>query len=112
MSEKKINKGRTQADLIASKYGILFVLIGIIIIAAIMSPAFLTGQNFLNILKQVSATGLLALGMTYVIISGGVDLSMGSILSVCGVVAVSLIPFVGIPFAIIIAWWLALRVVR
>jgi ribose/xylose/arabinose/galactoside ABC-type transport system permease subunit len=41
--------------------------------------------------------------MTYVIISGGVDLSMGSILSVCGVVAVSMIPFVGIPLAIIIA---------
>lgn len=103
MSEKKISRGRTQADLILSKYGILFVLIAIIIIAGIISPAFLSGQNVLNILKQVSATGILALGMTFVIISGGVDLSMGSILSICGVVSVILIPYVGIIPAMLIA---------
>lgn len=96
-------KKRGTADLIISRYGILFVMAGLIIIAGVISPAFLTGQNILNILKQVSATGMLALGMTFVIISGGVDLSMGSIMSLCGVVCVLMIPAVGTPLAILAA---------
>lgn len=103
MREKTVSKSRRKFDLIISKYGILFVLAAIIVIAGIISPAFLTGQNILNILKQVSATGMLAIGMTFVIISGGVDLSMGSILSLCGVVCVTLIPILGIPLAILVA---------
>jgi ribose/xylose/arabinose/galactoside ABC-type transport system permease subunit len=103
VGEKTVSKKRGKFDLIISKYGILFVLAAIIIVAGIISPAFLTGQNILNILKQVSATGMLAIGMTFVIISGGVDLSMGSILSLCGVVCVIMIPLVGTPLAILIA---------
>ncbi|MDR1796047.1 MAG: ABC transporter permease [Clostridiales Family XIII bacterium] len=103
MTEKTTRKQRSEADLFFSKYAMLFVLLGIIVVSGFINPAFLTGQNLLNILKQVSATGILALGMTFVIISGGVDLSLGAIMSICGIIGVGLIPSVGIVPAIVCA---------
>jgi galactofuranose transport system permease protein len=52
--------------------------------------SFLTGQNLLNIVAQNSMVGLIALGMTFVILTGGIDLSVGSLLAVGGVVAATL----------------------
>ena len=60
------------------RYGSLFILILLFIISSIASPYFLQLQNILNILRQVSYTGIIALGMTFVIIGGGIDLSVGS----------------------------------
>jgi ribose transport system permease protein len=47
--------------------------------SSVLSPYFLQARNLLNILRQVSYTGIIALGMTFVIISGGIDLSVGSL---------------------------------
>ena len=54
-----------------------------------MEPAFLTGSNVLNILRQASALGIVCLGVTFVMMTGGMDLSVGSVLSLCSVAAVS-----------------------
>ena len=68
------------------QWGIIFVLIALIIIMGVISPVFLSGRNIRNILQQVSTIGILAMGSTVVMISGGIDLSIGSIVSVAAVV--------------------------
>ncbi|MFA7672091.1 MAG: ABC transporter permease, partial [Sphaerochaetaceae bacterium] len=83
----KINK----ATLIAkfSDYGILFVFLLLIIILSIVKPNFLRPRNIMNVLRQTSINGMLSIGMTFVILTGGIDLSVGSILAFGGVVAAS-----------------------
>jgi inositol transport system permease protein len=71
------------------KYGILIVLILMIIILSFMSKNFLSPTNIFNVLTQSSIFGIMALGMTIVIISKGIDLSVGSAVAFCGVVAAS-----------------------
>jgi len=66
------------------KFGPLIALAILFVISAFASPYFLQTQNLLNILRQVSYTGIIALGMTFVIISGGIDLSVGSMVSLVG----------------------------
>ncbi|MFX5157834.1 ribose ABC transporter permease, partial [Acinetobacter baumannii] len=54
-------------------------LVGLIVlmaVVAILSPSFLTVDNLLNILRQTSINAVIAVGMTYVILSGGIDLSV------------------------------------
>jgi len=74
---------------VVRNWGILFALILLAAVVALSTDAFLTRQNILNILRQVSVVGIIACGMTLVIISGTVDLSVGSIVSFASVVAVS-----------------------
>lgn len=62
---------------------LVFVLL--VIISAQVSPAFLTWTNIANLLRQASYIGLVSVGMTFVIISGGIDLSVGSTVAVSGV---------------------------
>lgn len=66
------------------KYGPLFALIVLFVLSSISSPYFLQTQNILNILRQVSYTGIIGLGMTFVIIGGGIDLSVGSMTALAG----------------------------
>ncbi len=64
-------------------------LLVLIILCAVLSyllPPFLTMRNILNVLRQVSITGIVAVGMTFVIVTGGIDISVGSIVALCGVV--------------------------
>jgi ribose transport system permease protein len=77
--------------------GILPILLLICILFALLSPNFLTAGNAVNILRQASINIVLATGMTFVILTGGIDLSVGSILAVAAVVSVlvSLIPVLG-----------------
>ena len=80
-------------------------LIGLIVIAAVFAtlvPNFLSERNLVNILQQSSINACLALGMTLVIISGGIDLSVGPTAAISAVVAASLL-LAGIPvgFAIL-----------
>ncbi|MCE5154400.1 ribose ABC transporter permease [Staphylococcus hyicus] len=56
-------------------------LILLIIMISILNPAFLDLSNLLNLLRQISINGLIAFGMTFVILTGGIDLSVGSILA-------------------------------
>ena len=59
--------------------GILMALIVLCLDLALASEAFLRADNLLNVLQQISINFVIAIGMTFVIISGGIDLSVGSI---------------------------------
>jgi ribose transport system permease protein len=72
------------------QHGALVVLALVCIFAALRYEAFLTDTNLLNVLRQNSMLGLVALGMTFVILTGGIDLSVGSLVAVAGVVAAQL----------------------
>lgn len=79
----------------------LIGLIMLIIVMGILSPAFLSSFNILSVMRQASINGLIAFGMTIVIISGGIDLSVGSSLAFSGMVA-ALLMQAGIPSSIAI----------
>lgn len=66
------------------RYAALVALVILTVISSFLSPYFLQWQNLLNILRQVSYTGIIALGMTFVIVSGGIDLSVGSMAAFVG----------------------------
>ena len=65
----------------------LLALIVVCLATALLSNRFLTGMNLTNILLQASVMSVVAMGMTFVIISGGFDLSVGSIVAMSGCVA-------------------------
>ena len=71
--------------------GTLFGLVGLCLILWILSPYFLTLSNLLNIVEQSSVISIIAVGMTFVIIAAGIDLSVGSILAFSGVIMASLL---------------------
>ncbi|MEV1286623.1 ABC transporter permease [Micromonospora sp. NPDC049679] len=67
------------------------VLVGLVIVLSLVSPAFLSFSNFLDIARVVAITGIIAAGMTLVIITGGIDLSVGSTVGLVGAVTASLV---------------------
>jgi galactofuranose transport system permease protein len=83
------------------RLGALVALIAVMVVGSIRNPDFLTSENLLNVLRQNTVLGLLSVGMTIVIISGGIDLSVGSILSFTGVLSVVLARY-GLPVAIVV----------
>lgn len=73
-------------------------------LTAVLAPVFFNVQNILNVARQASITGVVAVGMTFVILTGGIDLSVGAILAVVGVCFAMMIKQnVPIPLAMIIA---------
>jgi inositol transport system permease protein len=75
------------------KYLIIFIFLGMCILLAIFSPnnSFLKPQNLINVVRQISVTGLLAIGVMLCIIALGIDLSLGSVLGFAAVVSASLV---------------------
>ncbi len=69
------------------QWGIILVLVALVIVLGIASPVFLSVRNIRNVLQQISTLGILSMGMTVLMISGGIDLSVGSAISVVAVVA-------------------------
>ncbi|MDD7972731.1 ribose ABC transporter permease [Roseinatronobacter sp. HJB301] len=61
------------------------------------SDNFFTVNNILNVLRQVSVVGILAVGMTFVILTGGIDLSVGAVMALSGTVAAGLMVNMGLP---------------
>jgi inositol transport system permease protein len=75
---------------IFSKYGIFLIFAVMVLGASLLSPAFLSSTNLINIVRQMSIVGLIALGVTGIIVSAGIDLSSGSVVGLTAVVAASL----------------------
>ena len=73
-----------------------FALIAIVIVFSMLSPVYFSTNNFLTMSSHVALYGLLAIGMLIVILTGGIDLSVGSTLGLCGVVAGALMQGVAI----------------
>ncbi len=93
-------RNKIKLALLNNTSAILFVII--FIIFGIFSPRFLTYQNFENILTQASYIGILAVGMTFVLLTGGIDLSIGAIMYLSAASAGVLIRDLSMPV------WLAL----
>ncbi len=74
-----------------------FALIAIVVVFSILSPVYFSLPNFLSMSSQVAIYGLLALGMLLVVLNGGIDLSVGSVLGLAGVVAGALMKGLEVP---------------
>ncbi len=68
-------------------YGIVLVLVFLFVLFSAISDRFLAMSTIFTIMKQVSVTGIISVGMTFVMLTGGIDLSVGSIAGLCSVVA-------------------------
>lgn len=84
-----MDKARKKLDL--SKYMALIVLVVLVILITFLNPQFIAPSNLMNLLRQSSINCLIAFGMTFVILTGGIDLSVGSVLAFTGAVAATLI---------------------
>ncbi len=73
-----------------SKYGIVVIFVALCILMSIVSPAFRTMRNVTNVIRQVSIIGIVSMGVTFAIITGGIDLSSGSMIALISVVVASL----------------------
>jgi len=73
------------------RYAILIVLFAFTLLLSILSPVFFSIDNFYNIIRQVAVLGLLAIGETFVILTGEIDLSVGSLLAVTSVVTATML---------------------
>lgn len=86
-----------------SKYKSLVAFFVLCIIISVITPRFLTLVNITNVLTQISVNAIIAVGMTFVILTGGIDLSVGSTLAISGALAASMIQSSGNVFTAIIA---------
>lgn len=93
MTTKVENQNKKNIDIkeVLVKYKSLIGLVLLIAVVSILNPSFLSSKNIFNILRQTSVNAIIAAGMTFVILTGGIDLSVGSILAISGAVCASLL---------------------
>lgn len=93
MSEQAMAKEgvRTRPDIISvlARFAPLIFLALLVIILSLLRPNFLSAFNIFNVLRQISFIGILAVGMTFVILTAGIDLSVGSLLAFASIVCAS-----------------------
>src|SRR5918995_2733132 len=94
--------GRLRRLRIPRTSGLLWALLLLCAVAVIISPAFLNPFNLINVLRQVALFGIVGIGMTFVILTAGIDLAVGSIVAVTAVVsALMLKAGIAIPLVIV-----------
>jgi ribose transport system permease protein len=71
--------------------GVLVGLLGLCIFFSLASPYFLTFENLMNVTRQISMIGIIAVGMTFVIITAGIDLSVGAIVGLSGCITAGML---------------------
>ncbi len=91
---------------LADRLGVAGALVALIVLFAVVAPNFATPENLLDVARQISVTAILGAGLTFVIITAGIDLSVGSAVGVTAFVAVSL-AMAGVPAALVILGALA-----
>lgn len=84
------NTNKDKLSTIISKMGPLIALLILVVVITVLNPNFISVNNLLNLLRQVSINGLIAFGMTFVIMTGGIDLSVGSVLALSSAFTASL----------------------
>ncbi|MDF2679674.1 MAG: ribose transporter permease [Brevibacillus sp.] len=82
---------KTRGQWVWSEYSVVVAFVVIVLIASMVDSHFASVDNFTNILRQVSIIGIISLGMTVVMLSGGIDLSVGAVLAVLGALSVSVL---------------------
>ncbi|MUU77061.1 ABC transporter permease [Winogradskyella endarachnes] len=83
------------------KYNTIFIFILLVIFSALISDVFFTSVNLSNLLKQVSGIGIISIGMLIVILTGGIDLSVGSMVALLAVAFAILVNIFALPLAIL-----------
>lgn len=84
------------------KYNTVCIFIVLVIVASLMSDTFFTEANIFNLLRQVSALGIISMGMLLVILTGGIDLSVGSFLALGSVLSAYFLQDYSLPIALLI----------
>jgi len=85
------NTRRVSLRTIIGQFGAFIFLIALVVIFSLLKPeSFPTSLNLFNIARQASITGIIAVGMTFVVLTGGIDLSVGSMLALSGIVAAAI----------------------
>lgn len=97
----KTNKKNKDMSLLGS----LMALVIMMVLVTILNPSFIKPTNLMNLLRQVSINALIAFGMSFVILTGGIDLSVGSVLALtssvfAGLLGMGLPPFLGVIIAL------------
>jgi ribose/xylose/arabinose/galactoside ABC-type transport system permease subunit len=87
---------------LVGRSGLIVGFILIVVLLALARPAFMRPANLINIVRQVSVNGMLAIGETFVIILGGIDLSVGSVIALAGVLAAGLQSYYNLPMAVVV----------
>ena len=109
MAQMKGNKAKLPATenkaavFLRENLGIIIALLVLCVLLAVLpatSSSFLSTQNMFNILRQISTNMLIACAMTMVIILGGIDLSVGSIIALSGVIAAGCVSRYELPIAV------------
>ncbi len=96
-SEHSPTAGRpARGSRLPANMALIAVYLAMLILLSILSPYFLSVKNFLDILLAVAVIGIISLGMTMVIVSGGLDLSVGAVVALVGVTIAQMEPRVGI----------------
>lgn len=85
-----MKKGRI-IERVITDFGVALILIGLVVVMSILVPGFLSLTNLINILRQVAVIGIIGFGVTLIIITGGIDLSSGSLVALVGVVVAGLL---------------------
>lgn len=100
-----LSRGENQSvvnRIFLERYVLLWVILALALLSASLSPAFLKTQNLLNILWQSSFVGIIAVGLTFVMVAGGIDLSVGSLTAFVGGMIILAINRFSIPVALVL----------
>lgn len=84
------------------KHITLVVLVLLLVVSGILSPKFLTAQNIFNLLRQNAGTAIVSMGMLLVILTGGIDLSVGSTVALSGVLCAYFMQTMSVPLALLL----------
>lgn len=84
------------------QYGTLYAVIALVVVSSLVSPYFLTVENLFNVIRQWSMVALISVGMTFIIINRGIDVSGGSILALGCVLGAAILPATGVGAMIVL----------
>jgi ribose/xylose/arabinose/galactoside ABC-type transport system permease subunit len=98
-----MERARQMVRLRWSDFIFMGIFVVLILISSLISETFFTTRNLINISRQIVTNGLISLGMLIVMLTGGVDLSVGSIVAICGIMATGLQKQIPTPVAILVA---------
>ena len=92
---EKIHITKNQISQFLLEYLVFFAILILVVVTAIIQPNFLTAQNFTNLMRQFGPLSFVALGMTFIIIGGFIDLSVPGLISLVAIITLSLVDSIG-----------------
>ena len=96
-----INKSLRRSLQFVVKYNTVFIFLIMLVVSAVVSDVFFTATNLFNLVRQVTPVGIISMGMLLVILTGGIDLSVGSIVAMVGVLCALFTQTLPLPLAIL-----------